>query len=399
VTVTRASLREYAAVQRERYLRAPRAEKHRLLNEVVAVAGLHRKAAIRLLRRSPRPPVRRPRSGRPRRYGPAVATAAQLLSEATGHIGPPRWHPVLPELLDRLTQSGDLVVSPDVDKHLRQISPATLARLLAPFRATLPVRGATTTRPGAWLKHEIPVRTFADWSDAQPGFLELDLVAHCGPTTRGFYLCTLCAVDVATSWVDLQPVWGQGQLRVGTAIHHVRQRLPMPLRGLDSDNGSEFINHDLYAWCQREGVTFTRSRPYQKNDSAHVEQKNGAIGHPLIGYDRYASRAASAQLARVYDLARLHINFFQPVQKLVTKERRGPRVHRVYDRAQTPYQRLCATGVLPLPRRQELEVRYQRLNPLHLRRTLETALERLWTLAVAPVPAPTAPRENAPEGG
>ena len=188
-----------------------------------------------------------------------------------------------------------------------------------PFGAPCPHRGLTTTRPGAWLKHQIPVRTFAEWTDAQPGFLELDLVAHCGPTTLGFYLYTLCAVDVATTWVDLQAVWGKGQKRVGTAIHHVRQRLPMPLRGLDSDNGSEFINHDLYAWCQREGITFTRSRPYQKNDSAHVEQKNGAIVRPLIGYDRYASKAAYAQLARVYDLARLHINFFQPVQQLVTQ--------------------------------------------------------------------------------
>jgi hypothetical protein len=397
VTVTRAGLREYAAVQRERYLSAPRARKGQLLDEVVAVSGLHRKAAIRLLRRPLRPPGGRPRSGRPRVYGPAVAAAAQLLSEATGHIGPHRWHPLLPELLDRLSRSGDLVVPPEVDKHLRQVSPATLARLLAPFRATLPGRGATITRPGAWLKHEIPVRTCAEWTDAQPGFLELDLVAHCGPTTRGFYLCTLCAVDVATAWVELQAVWGKGQLRVGTAIHHIRQRLPMPLRGLDSDNGSEFINHDLYTWCQREGVTFTRSRPYQKNDSAHVEQKNGAIVRPLIGYDRYASRAAYAQLARVYELARLHINFFQPVQKLVTKERRGPRVHRVYDRAQTPYQRLGATGVLSAARRQELEVLYQRLNPLQLRRQLEAALERLWSLAVLPPPAPPPPRENAPE--
>ena len=182
--MTRASLREYAAVQRERYLRAPRAEKHRLLTEVVAVTGLHRKAAIRLLRRPLRPATSRPRAGRPRRYGPAVAAAAQLLSEATGHIGPHRWHPFLPELLDRLTRSGDVGVTPEVDKHLRQVSPATLARLLAPFRRTLPHRGLTTTRPGAWLKHQIPVRTFAEWTDAQPGFLELDLVAHCGPTTR-----------------------------------------------------------------------------------------------------------------------------------------------------------------------------------------------------------------------
>ena len=148
--------------------------------------------------------------------------------------------------------------------------------------------------------------------------------------------------------------------------------------------GSEFINHDRYAWCQREGITFTRRRPYQKNDSAHVEQKNGAIVRPLIGYDRYASKAAYAQLARVYDLARLHINFFQPVQQLIRKERRGPRVHRVYDRARTPYQRLCTTSALPVARRQELEAMYQRLNPLHLRRQLETAVERLWTLAVPP---------------
>jgi hypothetical protein len=265
---------------------------------------------------------------------------------------------------------------------------------LAPFRHTLPHRGLTTTRPGAWLKHQIPVRTFAEWTDAQPGFLELDLVAHCGPTTQGFCLYTLCAVDVATTWVDLQAVWGKGQKRVGTAIHHVRQRLPMPVRGLDSDNGSEFINHDRYAWCQREGITFTRSRPYQKNDSAHVEQKNGAIVRPLIGDDRDASKAAYAQLARVYDLARLHINFFQPVQPLIRKERRGPRVHRVYDRARTPYQRLCTTSALPVARRQELEAMYQRLNPLHLRRQLQTALERLWTLAVPP-----RGQENTSAGG
>ena len=237
-------------------------------------------------------------------------------------------------------------VTPEVDKHLRQVSPATLARLLAPFRRTLPHRGLTTTRPGAWLKHQIPVRTFAEWTDAQPGFLELDLVAHCGPTTMGFYLYTLCAVDVATTWVDLQPSGARARSGSAPPSTTSASACPCLLRGLDSDNGSEFINHDLYAWCQREGITFTRSRPYQKNDSAHVEQKNGAIVRPLIGYDRDASKAAYAQLARVYDLARLHINFFQPVQQLVRKERRGPRVHRVYDRARTPYQRLGATGVL-----------------------------------------------------
>lgn len=181
----------------------------------------------------------------------------------------------------------------------------------------------------------------------------------------------------------------------------MRERLPVPLRGLDSDNGSEFINETLYSWCQREGITFTRSRAYKKNDSAHVEQKNGAIVRALIGYDRYASKAAYAQLARVYRLVRLHVNFFQPVQKLVTKTRQGARVHRVYDRAQTPYQRLRTAGVLPEATQQELEALYQPLNPLSLRRQIDAELERLWRLA-APDPhrtQGTAPTETpeAPE--
>src|SRR5262249_26207104 len=153
----------------------------------------------------------------------------------------------------------------------------------------------------------------------------------------------------------------------------------------DSDNGSEFINHGLYDWCVRHGVTFTRSRPWKKNDSAHVEQKNGAVVRQLVGYDRFTSKAAYAQLRRVYELARLHVNFFQPVEKLVTKTRDGARAHRVYDRAQTPYQRLTAAGVLSADTRAELDALYHRLNPLRLRRDLEAALDRLWTLA-APDP-------------
>jgi hypothetical protein len=202
---------------------------------------------------------------------------------------------------------------------------ATLARLLAPARARYPLRGATITRPGTVLRHEIPIRTFTEWTDARPGFLEVDLVAHGGASTKGFYLCPLCAVDIATAWVELEPVWGKGQIRVGGAVDHVRTRLPMPLVGLDRDNGSEFINRSLRDYCRRHAITFTRSRPWKKNDSAHVEQKNGAVGRQLIGDDRFASRAAYGALTRVYRLARLHVNFFQPVEKLVTKTRQGAR--------------------------------------------------------------------------
>ncbi len=383
--MTRASLREYAAVQRERYRQATRAEKRQLLDEVVTVTGIHRKAAIRLLRRAPRSRAMPGPGGRPRGYGPEVATAAEVLWQASGRIGAHRLHPFLPELLDRLTQWGELILPPALDKLVRQVSRPTLARLLAPARAQFPPRGATTTRPGTWLKHEIPIRTFTEWDDARPGFLEVDLVAHCGTSTQGFYLCTLCAVDIATAWVELDAVWGKGQERVGGAIDHVRLRLPGPLVGLDSDNGSEFINQRLYAYCQRHAITFTRSRAWKKNDNAHVEQKNGAVVRHLIGYDRFATRAAYAQLRRVYQLARLHVNFFQPVERLLTKTRQGARAHRVYDRAQTPYQRLEAAGVLTAEKREELERLYQSLNPLQLRRDLDAALDRLWALA-APDP-------------
>jgi hypothetical protein len=380
--VTRASLREYAAVQRERYQQANRQEKHQLLNEIVAVTGIHRKAAIRLLRREPGLSGH-PRPGRPRRYGPEVAAAAEVLWQASGRIGAHRLHPFVPELLDRLLRYDELQLSPGVDNLVRQASRPTLARLLAPARAHYPLRGATTTRPSTWLKQQIPIRTFTEWNDVAPGYCEVDLVAHCGTSTLGFFLFTLCAVDIATSWVELQPLWGKGQHRVTAAIHEVRGRWPVPLRGLDSDNGGEFINQTLYGYCTREGLTFTRSRAWKKNDSAHVEQKNGAVVRHLVGYDRFASKRAYAQLSRVYALARLHVNFFQPVEKLVTKQRTGARVHRVFDRPQTPYQRLCALGVLSPAKRDDLEALYQRLNPLQLRRDLEAALDRLWTLAAS----------------
>lgn len=394
--MTRASRREYAGRQRERYARAvTRPEKRAILDEVVAVAQIHRKAAVRLLRRAAPAPAGARRTGRPRVYGPDVAAAATVLWQTAGRIGAHRLQPFVPELLDRLSLFGELTPPPAVDKLLRQASAATLARLLAPARRGYPRRGATTTRPGTWLKHEIPLRTFTDWDDARPGFLEIDLVAHCGSSTQGFYLCPLSTVDIVTCWVELDAVWGKGQHRVGGAVQHVHARLPMPLLGLDSDNGSEFINHGLRDYCQRHALTFTRSRAWQKNDSAHIEQKNGAVVRSLVGYDRYSTKAAYAQLTRVYRLARLHVNFFQPVQKLVRKTRDGARTRRSYDTAQTPYQRLCATGILAPAMHTDLATLYASLNPAQLRRDLERELERLWALAAPDPHRPAATTQTA----
>ena len=197
-------------------------------------------------------------------------------------------------------------------------------------------------------------------------------------------MTTLCAVDVASGWSECMAVWGKGQERVGGAVHKIRQRLPFPLLGLDTDNGSEFINHYLYNYCRRYGITFTRSRSYKKNDSCHVEQKNWSVVRRLIGYDRYNSRAALEALNRVYELTRLYVNFFQTVMKLVAKTRHGAKVHKVYDTAQTPYQRLLKASVLTKAKQQELAVTYHHLNPVTLLKQVNENLESLWDLAGHP---------------
>lgn len=203
------------------------------------------------------------------------------------------------------------------------MSASTIDRLLRPWRQNGTRRSLSATKPGSVLKGRIPIRAFAEWQENRPGFVEADLVAHCGESAEGFYLTTLSTVDIATGWVECVGVWGKGQNRVGGAVDRVRRRLPFPLLGLDSDNGGEFINQRLYDYCQRHGITFTRSRPYKKNDSCHVEQKNWSVIRRLVGYDRYSSRLAMETLNRVYDLVRLYVNFFQPVMKLVSKSRNG----------------------------------------------------------------------------
>jgi len=258
---------------------------------------------------------------------------------------------------------------------------------LRPWRRLGGRRAFTTTKPGSLLKNSIPIRTFADWEEDCPGFLEVDLVHHCGDSAEGFYLTTLSTVDVATGWSECIGVWGKGQQRVGAAVHRVQQRLPFLLLGLDSDNGSEFINQHLYTYCSRKEITFTRSRSYKKNDSCHVEQKNWSVVRRLVGYDRYNSRDALEALNRVYELLRLYVNFFQPVMKLVAKSRQGAKVHKIYDTARTPYQRLLEAGVLTEAKRAELATIYCGLNPVSLLRQINKNLERLWTLVECPAPA------------
>jgi len=381
--MTRGSILEYVEAIRGRYLNVSRKEKGRILDEFTNVTSLHRKAAIRLLHRRGQAKVER-RRGRPRCYGHEVVSALRVVWEATDRLCSKRLHPFLPEVLASLKRYGEISISPEVEAQLCRISPATIDRLLHPYRHLGGRRPFVTTKPGSLLKRSIPIRTFADWEEDNPGFLEIDLVAHCGESTEGFYLTTLTTVDVASGWSECIGVWGKGQQRVRAAVHRVRQRLPFPLLGLDSDNGGEFINQYLFNYCQDEDIAFTRSRPYKKNDSCHVEQKNWSVVRRLVGYDRYDSKAALEALNRVYDLTRLYVNFFQPVMKLVHKSRHGAKVRKVYDRAQTPYQRLLSAGILSEVKQQELEAMYHRLNPALLLRQINQNLERLWDMARYP---------------
>lgn len=357
------------------------------LGEGTAVGGVHRRDRV-----SPQvghPPAGgRDRTtqpgtpgGGPRRYGPEVAQALRRVWEAANRPCGKRLAPFLPDLVAALERHGELALPPAVRASLLQMSASTIDRLLRPFRQGTARRPLGATKPGTLLKAAIPIRTFSEWDERRPGFLEVDLVAHGGESTEGFYLNTLSAVDIATGWVEVQGVWGKGQDRVGSAIHTLRQRLPFPLLGLDSDNGSEFINHHLYAYCLREHITFTRSRPYKKNDSAHVEQKNWHVVRRLVGYDRYTSREALLQLNRLYRPLRLYMNFFQPVLQLQGKHRIGARVRKTYDTAKTPYQRLLASGVLTTEQEAALQELYLGLNPVQLLAQIQRDLDLLWKLA------------------
>lgn len=382
--MTRQSIQEYVAAIRGRYRKASKEEKGKILDEFTQVTGLHRKAAIRLLNRVVESSGKK-RRGRLRIYDSGVIESLKTVWEASDRLCSKRLKPFMPEILGVLRHHGELRLNTDIQTQLCKISPATIDRLLRPWRRAGGRRGFTTTRPGNLLKNMIPIRTFTDWQENRPGFMEADLVAHCGDSTDGFYLNTLCAVDVWSGWTECLPVWGKGQERVGGAVHRIRQRLPLPLLGLDSDNGSEFINQHLYTYCHQQGINFTRSRAYKKNDSCHVEQKNGNVVRRLVGYDRYTSKAAYECLDRLYTNVRLYMNFFQPTMKLAGKTRHGAKVHKVYETAQTPYQRLLHAGVLTEAKKTELAATYSGLNPVTLLKQINSNLEQLWRMAERPV--------------
>ncbi len=373
------TVHEYAAALSARYRAAGRGEKGRILDEFCQTTGMHRKAAIRLLGGVQRLKAK----GRPRRrkYGPEVVELLELVWEVGDRMCGKLLVGAMAELLEALERHGELRLGAAEREGLLEMSAATIDRLLRRARRAIGRQPRKKSPVATGLKSRVPIRTWSEWKGVEPGSLQADLVLHCGESTDGFYLTTLTAVDVATGWTELQAVWGMGKQRVGSAIHRIRQKLPFALRELHNDNGSEFLNHTLYNWCQREKIGWTRGRAYQKNDQAYVEQKNWLSVRRHVGYDRYSSREAYETMQRLHSLLVLYSNFFRPVRKIVAKERRGSKVVKRYDQPLTPYRRVLAADCLSEDVREELASQYLSLNPASLRRRIEQILRRLWPQA------------------
>ena len=370
---------EYLKAIYPRYQHATRLEKQRILDEFCKVTRYHRKSALRLLNGPP--PARQPR--RPRRrpptYGTRVIQVLAAIWRAAGYPWSVRLKALLPLWLPWARQRFRL--GPALEAQLLRLSPRQMDRRLAPYRRPGRTGRFGGTKPGTLLKHHIPLRTDR-WDVTVPGFTEIDLVAHCGEWGDGEFAHSLNLTDIHTTWVETRAVLGRGQHAVQQALEAMRQTLPFTLKGIDSDNGSEFINAHLLRYCQHHGIQFTRGRPYKKDDNAHIEQKNWTHVRKLLGYVRYDSPAAVAAMNALYGQAlRLFQNLFLPSVKLVRKTRVGARIRRVYDCPQTPFDRVQACPEADARKVAQLQALRQQLDPFALAEAIDQQLTRLYALA------------------
>ncbi|HJT67632.1 MAG TPA: DDE-type integrase/transposase/recombinase [Pyrinomonadaceae bacterium] len=318
---------------------------------------------------------------KPRYYNDEVVRELIKLWELLNYSCGKRLVAIMPELIVRLEQFGELRLNPNVREKLLRLSAATVDRLLQPERRKQQLRRRSHTKPGTLLKHQIPIRTFAEWDEQQPGFAEIDLVAHDGGLALGDYCQTLDLTDVFTGWTETEAIPNKAQVWVFEAIQRIRERLPFPLRGLDSDNGSEFLNTELLRYCKQQRITFTRTRPYRKNDNCYVEQKNYSVVRQTVGYQRFDTPAELMLLQQLYATLRLYTNFFQPTMKLKSKERIGSRVKKSYHAPQTPYQRVLLSADITGADKKRLQRQYRQLNPAALKRELDQQRQELFRLA------------------
>ena len=366
-----------------RYQRASKAEKGAILDELCATMLWHRAHARKALGQALRPTVVRPRRPRRLTYGPEVVVPLRLCWAVLGAPTGKRLAPMLGDLVPRLRRFGELQVSDETAALLVAMSPATIDRRLAPDRAAMSLRGRSHTKPGSLLKDAIPVRTWAQWDDAVPGFVEIDLVGHEGGNAMGEHAYTLTVTDIATGWTENRSVPNKARRWVLAALEEIGRVLPFRLLGIDSDNGSEFINHHLLHWCEQREITFTRSRPGNSNDGAHVEQKNWAVVRTVVGYHRYDTPAELQLLNRIWVLQSQITNYFLPQQKLLSKTRDGAKITKKYDRPTTPQRRAeLHTGVTPEDKAIMSDT-LAGLNPAAIQRQIQALTAELLTLTTS----------------
>jgi hypothetical protein len=381
----------------QRYWKASKESKGRILDELCHVCGYNRKYAIWKLRRlvvGGKPKGVRRRS---RRYGGEVFLVLEGVWEASGYPWSVRLKEIVRVWLPWIRLRYRM--SPEVEEKLLSVSPSTIDRYLRAKKKRLRRRLYGRTKPGTLLRHKIPIKTDF-WDVGRPGFMEADLVSHCGGVAQGEFIYSLNLTDIFSGWVETEAVMGKGQRGIVKALETISERLPFAVLGIDSDNGSEFINHHLLRYCQERGIQFTRSRPYKKDDNAHVEQKNWTHVRRFMGWDRYDSPEALEAINELYEneLSVL-MNLFQPSVKLVRTVRTGSRKRRIYDKPQTPLDRALASGSLDDKKAHELKALRERVDPFDLSKRVRNKLDRIWELAHYRHQLPEPDKKTKPEPG
>lgn len=369
-------IKRYLEQLKGRYYGSKKKEKKIILDEFVKTTGHDRKYAIKLLRgwyKYKQNSIHRPH----RIYTKRDAAVLEKICDFLDWINSKRIKAGLVVAVDQLTAAGDVCLSKEDRKRLLGISPATIDRLLTRHGRKPKHKGHSYTKPGTLLKSQIPVRTFADWNENKVGFCEIDLVGHDGGVARGDFAWTLNFVDVKCAWTEQVAVVNKAQKHVFAAIKTVRGRLPFPLVGIDSDCGSEFINHQLYRYSIQEKITFTRSRAGKKNDNAYVEQKNDSVVRRWVGYGRYDVQDQVDLLNKLYELLRLYTNFFLPVMKLKKKIRIGSKITKTYDQPTTPYLRILMAKDVSDDIKKNLRSIYSGINLVSLKREIDIVVQRL----------------------
>ena len=366
-----------------RYAQADKRTKSFILDELCATTGWHRNHARKALASALQPRRLSPRRPRPPTYGPEVIAALTMCWRVLDMPAGKRLAPMLGELVTVLRHFGELDIDDDVAEQLVSMSAATIDRRLAPERRRRQHRGRCATKPGSLLKSQIPVRTWADWDDARPGFVEIDLVSHDGGIPVGRFAFTLTVTDIATGWTENRSVRSKSARYVVSALNDIDYKLPFPILGVDSDNGSEFINEHLLKWCEDRRITFTRARVANKNDGCHVEQKNWAVVRTVVGYHRYDTASELLLLNEIWQLQSKLTNYFQPQQKLVSKVRDGAKVIRKYDVAATPFHRAINHPTSSEDLITDLAIAHGRINPAAVQRRIHDLTNQLLTMTTS----------------